>query len=390
MKEKIWRLQPFDVTQFPRMESWLEAMAAKGWLLTDEILPFLVQFSRGEPTRRRYRIIPVTDRIEAGAEEDEIALYETYGWTHVYQRRGMEIFYTDYPNAEELFTDASSFTLRARRHLLGHSLAIAAIVLLLLNILRSLLGLAEPLGAGPLHLLHYMGGTFAIGLLCCTVMALVNSGVGLTRYGRFLQKLKSGEEFAHGVPYRRALRWNTALMLLSFLSIAAVFAGIGVSHNFPGTRLSSADIGTYDLTHPVQLSDWDPDSWAKIEPCLETNRWTENLFYIEDRYSDILFSDIQMVDSEADGVRYLATWYEARSEGIAERFLREELPKQSTLPLPGAVTELNLPGVDYAGYAEDFGQRLYLRAGNRLMIVLITGDRDLRAEAEVFVKNLKG
>ena len=389
MKEKIWRLQPFDVTQFPRMESWLEAMAAKGWLLTDEILPFLVQFRRGEPTLRRYRIIPVTDRIEAGAEEDEIALYETYGWKHVYQRRGMEIFYTDYPNAEELFTDAASFTLRARRHLLGHGLAIAAVTLLLLNIFRSLLGLAEPIGARPLHLLHLMGGTFAIALFCCTVLALVNSGVNLTRYGRFLQKLKSGEEFRHGVPYGRALRWNTALMLLSFLTIAAVFVGIGVSHNFPETRLSSEDNGTFDLTHPLPLSEWDPAAWAKIEPCLETNCWTENMFYMEDRYSDILFSDIQMVDSEADGVRYLATWYEARSERIAERYLREELPEQTALPMPNAVTELDLPGVDYAGYAEDWGQRLYLRAGNRILTVIITGDRDLRAEAETFIENLK-
>lgn len=377
MKEKIWRLQPFDLTQFARMESWLEDMAARGWLLTDEILPLLVQFQRSEPRQRRYRIIPVTNRIAAGAEEDEIALYDAYGWTHVYQRGGMEIFYTDYPNAEELFTDAASFTMRAKRHLWGHGIAILSILLLLLQIIRSLIRLAEPVGAEPLHLLHFMGGTFAISLLICTVMAVVGSVLNLIRYDRFLEKLNSGEGFSHKVPYRRALTINCALQVISFLSIAAVLSGMIISHDFPYTRLSSEDVGTYNLTHPLPLSEWDPESWAKIEPCIETGGWTENLHYIEDRYRDILFSDIQMIDAGADGRRYLATWYAARSAGIAERYLREELPRD--------VTALSVSGIDYAGID---GNKLYLRSGNRLMIVLAEGGRDLRSAAPLLAENL--
>lgn len=380
MKEKIWRLLPFDVTQFERMESWLEDMAAKGWLLTDEILPLLVQFQKSEPRQRRYRIIPVTDRIAAGAEEDEIALYETYGWIHVYQRRGMEIFFTDYPNAEELFTDAASFTMRAKRHLLGHGLAILCIVLLFLWILRSLFNLAGPVGAEPLHLLHYTGGTFAISLLICTIAALVSSVLNFTRYYRFLEKLNGGEGFSHKAPYRRALRFNTAWMVISFLSIAALLASIKISHNFPETRLSSEDNGTFDLTHPLPLSEWDPESWAKIEPCLESNRWKEDMFYIEDRYSDILFSDIQMIDAGAGGMRYLATWYEARSETIAERFLLEELPK--------TVEPFELAGADYAGIAADAFPKLYLRKGNRLLIVLTDEAADLKTAAPKLLSNL--
>ena len=376
MKEKIWRLQPFDVTQFQRMESWLEDMAASGWLLTDEILPLLVQFQRSEPKQRRYRIIPVTNRIAAGAEEDEIALYETYGWTHVYQRGGMEIFYTDYPNAEELFTDAASFTMRAKRHLWGHGIAILSIVLLFLQIIRSLFQLAGPVGAEPLHLLHYMGGTFAVSLLILTILALAGSVLSVTRYSGFLEKLKSGEGFSHKVPYRRALRFNCAMQVISSLSIAAVLIGMIISHDFPYTRLSSADVGTYDLTHPLPLSEWDPESWAKIEPCIETNGWTENIHYIEDRYRDILFSDIQMVDGRVDDMRYLATWYEARSAGIAERYLREELPRD--------VTELTVPGADYAGID---GNKLYLRSGDQLMIVLAEGGRDLISAAPLLASN---
>ncbi len=380
MKEKIWRLQPFDVTQFDRMEAWLEDMAAKGWLLTDEVLPLLVQFQKGEPRRRRYRIIPVTDRLAPGAEEDEINLYETYGWKHVYQRRGMEIFYTDYPNAEELFTDKASFQMRARRHMLGHGLAVLCIVLLFLWVIRSLINLAGPASTEPLHLLHYTGGTFAISLLICTIVALVSSVLNFTRYYRFLEKLNGGEGFSHKVPYRRALKFNTAWMVISFLSIFVLLVGIKVSHNFPETRLSSADNGTFGLTHPLPLSEWDPESWAKIDRCLETNRWTENMFYIEDRYSDILFSDIQMIDAGADGMRYFATWYEARSAGIAARYLQEELP--------GTVEPFRLEGTDYAGFLEDSLPTLYLRSGNRILIVKASGTRDLRTSAAMFVANL--
>ena len=380
MKEKIWRPLPFDVTQFQRMESWLEDMAAKGWLLTDEILPLMVQFQRSEPKQRRYRIIPVTDRIAPGAEEDEIALYETYGWTHIYQRRGMEIFCTDYPNAEELFTDAASFTMRAKRHLLGHGLAILCIVLLFLWIIRSLLNLAGPVGREPLHLLHYMGGTFAVSLLLCTIAALVSSVLNFTRYYQFLEKLNSGEGFSHDAPYRRALRFNTAWMVISFLSIIALLAGIKISHNFPETRLYSEDIGTYGLTHPLPLSEWDPESWAKIEPCLETNRWTENMYYIEDRYRDILFSDIQMIDAGADGMRYFATWYEARSARIAETYLKEELPRDAE--------PFDLAGADYAAILPGYYPKLYLRKGNRLLIVLTDAGVDLKTAAPKLLSNL--
>ena len=380
MRQTIWRLLPFDVTQYARMESWLEDMAAQGWLLTDGVLPLLVQFQRGDAPQRRYRIIPVTDRLESGAEADEIALYETYGWKHVYQRRGMEIFYTDYPHAEELFTDAASFRLRARRHLLGHALAVLALTLLLLNVIRSLFGLTEILGTEPLHLLHFMGGTFAVGLACCTVMALVSSCVGLVRYGRLLNAIEGKTPMPRGAPYRRALRWNRALTLLSFLSIAAVFVGMGVSHNFPETRLSSADNGTFGLTHPVPLKDWDPAAWEQIETCVETGRWTEPNFYIEDRYRDILFSDIQMVDAGVAGARYMATWYEARSPGIARRFLGEELPRSAEA--------FSLQGTDYAAFTEDTDQVLYLLRGNRILIVRVAGDRDLRAEAALFAADL--
>lgn len=380
MKEKIWRPLPFDVTQFDRMESWLEDMVQKGWLLTDEILPLLVQFQRSEPRHRRYRIIPVTDRIASGAEEDEVELYETYGWTHVYQRRGMEIFCTDYPNAEELFTDAASFQMRAKRHLLGHGLAILVIALLFLWIIRSLLNLAGPMRTEPLHLLHYMGGTFAISLLICTIVALVSSVLNFTRYYRFLEKLKSGEGFSHDAPYRRVLTFNRAWMVISFLSIFALLIGIKVSHDFPYTRLSSADNGTYDLTHPLPLSAWDPDVWAKIEPCLETNRWTENMYYIEDRYRDILFSDIQMIDAGADGMRYFATWYEARSESIAENYLIEELPRDAE--------PFELDGADDAAILPGFYPKLYLRTGNRLLIVLTDERVDLKAAAPKLLSNL--
>ena len=211
-------------------------------------------------------------------------------------------------------------------------------------------------------------------------MALVSSALNITRYDRFLKKLNSGEGFSHHVSYRRALMFNTVWMAISFLGIFALLIGIKVSHDFPETRLSSADNGTYDLTHPLPLSEWDPESWAKIEPCLETNRWTENLHYIEDRYRDILFSDIQMIDAGADGKRYHATWYEARSGPIAEKYLQEELPKSAE--------PFELAGADYAGIVEDAFPKLYLRKGNRLLIVLTDESVDLKSAAPKLLSNL--
>lgn len=378
MKEKIYRLLPFDVTEYDHMEAWLEDMAAKGWLLTDEILPMLAQFEKSEPKQRRYRIIPVTDRIADGAAQDEIALYETYGWQRVYQRRGMEIFYTDYPNAEELFTDSESFRLRARRHLLGHSFMILLLLWMLLWVLVSSARVADAMRFEPLHLLHLTGETLALGLLCCTILAVVSACVSLVRYGRFLQRMKTNAAPEPSADYKPALRRNRARMLASFLSVLLLLIGILVSHNFPYTSVPAEKIGTFELSHPMSVADWSPTLWARIEPCLRTGSWTVGVSYSEDRYHDVLFSDIQTVNAEAAGERYYASWYEARTESIAARFLAEELPEDAA--------QFQLDGADYAGIA--WGT-LYLRSGNRLMIVTAEGGRNLKTAAPELLRNLE-
>lgn len=87
-----------------------------------------------------------------------------------------------------------------------------------------------------------------------------------------------------------------------------------------------------------------------------------------------------MIDAGADGKRYHATWYEARSGPIAEKYLQEELPKSAE--------PFELAGADYAGIVEDAFPKLYLRKGNRLLIVLTDESVDLKSAAPKLLSNL--
>ena len=102
MSDKIkQKICYFDLSDIYQEQNWLEDMAKKGLLLTYTGY-FLYDFEYGEPTERRYRILPEKRKK---IEQEELDIYESCGWTCVRGTHASTVFYTDDQSAHEPFTD---------------------------------------------------------------------------------------------------------------------------------------------------------------------------------------------------------------------------------------------------------------------------------------------
>ena len=85
----------FDLADIYQEQNWLEDLARKGLLLT--YTGYLIyDFAYGEPTERRYRILPEKRKK---IEQEELDIYESCGWTCVRGTHASTVFYTDDQNA---------------------------------------------------------------------------------------------------------------------------------------------------------------------------------------------------------------------------------------------------------------------------------------------------
>ena len=105
-----YRLPPCPSYDVEGTESWLSAMAEKGYVLAkDGFLFGFAAFEKAQPQKLRYRLQASQQPIGALSEntlpEDAEDLYASFGWRYVCARGQFHIFCTDSPDAPELNTD---------------------------------------------------------------------------------------------------------------------------------------------------------------------------------------------------------------------------------------------------------------------------------------------
>lgn len=110
MKSKTyWFPAPCSLLDFEAMQTWLEDMALTGYLLkSGSKSGHRFEFYKIEPLPVRYRLTPVSDRIEQWnlkPGEEFVSIAEIYGWEHVCTARWFHIFVSYDPSARELHTD---------------------------------------------------------------------------------------------------------------------------------------------------------------------------------------------------------------------------------------------------------------------------------------------
>ena len=96
---------PFNNYEFDYEESWLNGLAHDGLLLSKEGR-FSYEFEESDNHCRRYRIIP---KKHEEFSDEELQLFQDSGWHMQLESDDKTYFYSDDPDAPDLFTDEESY-----------------------------------------------------------------------------------------------------------------------------------------------------------------------------------------------------------------------------------------------------------------------------------------
>ena len=142
MDEKTYTFYaPCPVLDIEAMQTWLEDMAMDGYLLKDcSKARHKFHFYKIEPLRTRYRLTPVSDKIEEWnlrPNEEFASITDAFGWEHVCSNIRFHIFRAYDEEAREIHTDPAVQTQAIRQ--LGLRIIKTALVWLLLPLMYILI-----------------------------------------------------------------------------------------------------------------------------------------------------------------------------------------------------------------------------------------------------------
>lgn len=164
-KNTVRKLTPFVDTDIFAAESWLSDMAAKGLFFKDSSMWQNVIFEKGEPAKRKYRLVPAGFVEISMISEEEKEIYSSAGWHYagVFQQCGSRVFYTDDVNAEEIYTDSDGLDFFYKKQRI--------------KVLQPAIVAAVLLGAWVYGYtgtdMSLMPGSFAAGMICLLAAGLL-------------------------------------------------------------------------------------------------------------------------------------------------------------------------------------------------------------------------
>ena len=385
--EKKTKYVPFGVCDYEYMESWLEDMAAKGFRLVSMSLCFAI-FEKTDAQNLRYRIIP---QPAGKTGDEETGFYEACGWDFVAASRGLSVFCSSDPDAEELFTDYRSYSQRTRSFMIWCIIGVAAFAYLGWSNFDNYRELMTECG-GILHLINEVGLIYFISFWMIGILAICLSITIAVRYGMLAARLKRGIHRTK-LPFRIRYRMNKVAAAAVCICVVALPVGEFSGHVILGKTTYPGLSGN----HPVSLEKLDGPFYNKVNTALEDEEWPEDIDCCAEQYSNGLFSVVKEAYAiiepsesstltETDEYRYFyAIYYEARSERIAKKFMEEEL--QQNGDYEGArIKEFRdeYSGVDqgYLIIDQDGYQHLLVRSGNRMEAVTYYGEADIEPRAD--------
>lgn len=405
----------FDLADIYQEQNWLEDLARKGLLLT--YTGYLIyDFAYGEPTERRYRILPEKRKK---IEQEELDIYESCGWTCVRGTHGSTVFYTDDHNAPEPFTDAvTKKKYYVNRLLYTFITTIALTFCILMNFKLN----TNDFVFNPIEAYYQLADKPSPIIYIYAVMypmLVLFELVFIFRYTRLIWQLKR-EAFKRtaGFKARRYVNMiliNAIIVLIVGLFIYVVFV--------PDKRILTSSFKealAYKDAELVRFSEFDPSAWDEVRANMIVRDGNKNIDNPDITYETSYDRNIMMTkmssedlsapsrtytrDKSGGNLMYHVQLYKAKSAKIAARFMPSNIENQ----LEGMNFDVSkrrirdmkfkYDGLDYAAYirasekdefAYELGtQMLFLRKGNKYVVVAYSGPIDLKSKVGLFAAKM--
>jgi len=384
--KQVYRIPPCHSFDIAAMESWLEDMAAKGFILAyDSFFGGVATFEIGPPQHIRYRL-EATDTPSGlfsdnyDPEDDLIQLYCQMGWQYRGRRGQFFIFATSDPNAPELNTDPQiqAHTIQALAKYQRSQVINTLIYWLFI---------------GWLHLSSLLlSGTIAIGspamllLFGLTIESLIRQIITVLRLEKLKKQLRNGEPMPHKIDYTsRTLPYFSGKLIRFALWILAF---VLVIVHFP-TDSDAISLSEYDSGFPfATLQELYPEAevtpWDSFRES-EVTVWSD--FLAPECYEYSESSYVTLPGAAPDSMWLSVHYFDTRWEWTARILSRELVHQAGASPVhqffdelfgdePIVVTELDLPSADYAAY--------YYRYRGFPYVVLRKGTKVIKANIDIF------
>ena len=416
MSDKIkQKICYFDLADIYQEQNWLEDMARRGLLLT--YTGYLIyDFAYGEPTERRYRILPEKRKK---IEQEELDIYESCGWTCVRGTHASTVFYTDDQNVSEPFTDAvTEKKYYVKRLLYTFITTIALTFCILMNLDLNTNGFVF----NPIEAYYQLADKPSPIIYIYAVMypmLVLFELVFIFRYTRLIWKLKR-ETFKRtaGFKARRYVNMiliNAIIVLMVGLFIYVIFV--------PDKRVMTSSFKealAYKDAELVRFSEFDPSAWDEVRANMIVRDGNKNIDNPDITYETSYDRNVMMTkmssedlsapsrtdkrDKSGGNLMYHVQLYKAKSAKIAARFMPSNIENQ----LEGMNFDVSkkrirdmrfkYDGLDYAAYirasekdefAYELGtQMLFLRKGNKYVVVAYSGPIDLKSKVGLFAAKM--
>lgn len=387
----VRKLNPFSSNEIEYMESWLTDMASQG-LFLDSIILWFASFTVGEPKNRRYRILPKTF---GSVRDEEKEFYSQQGWNYDLSVPGLNMFYTDDEDVEELFTDAASFHSYTKKYVAIEIFFILTLPFMSYWWFISNFGTSKSV-IPTLHQINEIGLLLTVCIAILFLLAIFYLVRMMIASSILVVKIKKNIMLTHDKPYKKVAGLYKIVSVVTISALIGLPISIIASHNVLGTSISYADTIKYQGTHPVMMKEIDPENWALVQECIDSEIWYGDIDFSIDSYWDGLFKrivteEVLISKSEDEFVFYRGTYYNARSISIAQRYLKEEIASIYGKDFSMEDIKIKCNDVDYAGYyydAEYSQQYLFVLKGTQLETVIYQGEKNLPDYMQLYVDDI--
>lgn len=319
---------PCPVLDLEAMQTWLEDMALDGYLLKGwDRGRHRFAFYSIEPLPTRYRLIPVSDPIEAWnvrPEEGFVSIMETFGWEYVCSNDSVHIFRTYDEDAREIHTDPAIQTQQIRQ--MGWRILKTALIWLAIPLVYLLVVYVF---GGRDHFWQSLlldSAGIQIILAYFVAIAVVRSAGELRQLCPLYKRLKQGDapikrkDWKKKAPaYRMAFRIYPVLLALLALAVVigrAAYWDAAAYQPLPpvGTELPFASVAD-------MAKDSDVRSAERMDDVNDMRNWSHILSPVNFDWSEI----VEVVDRDGNEglVSLRVRYYEPRFAWLAECLTEE-------------------------------------------------------------------
>ena len=414
MSKCVKRVIPFESSDIPAIQKWLEDMAQQG-LFYKGCGVFCAEFEKGEPRQTRYRL-DFCDVVACDIPDEKKEMYEKNGWQVVGEfKSDLIVLRTDDPEAPEIYTEHSHLVKPLKKLARKHMAYWIAFLLMFLytRIGYPLEVLISGKGSVVSSLIEI--GTLKYALFLAMALLLLVEFIVQFKRWRHLKKLikniERGGELPQGESYRKRARVGAALIPLRIPLIVLWAIHIVMPINGLGDAI---DPSTTSLPVPAEIA-----AEIQSKPELD-NRWSEayersdllcpriiRTDYTDDTGSQLLEYDVEFYDMRCESfakefvegeidetVNYDRLEYKLRMEAISAN---DKFDYQWDGFMPEyTLTELEKDDAEIHHITEKYGepencvrQIMYIRLGNRLVRVWYQGPDDQTDYIDMYIDYLK-